>query len=623
VSGAPPPPRHPDRAGPRRLWAVLAVVWLVALVYVALHMDREWVPHDAGVLGQSAERVLHGQLPHRDFIEAYTGGLSFLNALAFSLFGVRLIVLRWVLFGFVALWIPALFYVASRFARPLAAGAVVLLAVAWSVPNYPAPLPSWYNLFFATFGAAALLRYLEVERPVWLVVAGVAGGLSLLVKIAGLYYVAGVLLFLVYHEQVHATRETPAARRGAAYQLLLAGGVLLFLALLVRMIKSEPGVAGLVEFVVPPAAVGLLLLWEERGADSGASGPRVLTLLRLTLPFALGLVLALLPLVLVYARDGALHDLYAGVFTRPLARLSAAAMLPAPLLPSLFATLPLLVLLARDCGTARWTGLERLAIGVALVSGLIAAGQNAPVHRMVWYSVRALVPVVAVVGTAVLLHPRLGAALSPLRREQLVLLLAVTATVALVQFPFSAPIYFCYVAPLLVLTIAAVLASVGGLGSFAAVSTWGFYLLFATLFVNRTSVFTQGQQHTPEAVAPLALPRAGIRVPVIQGQIYERLVAEIERRAAGDAYIYATPDCPEVYFLSGKRNPTRNLFEFLNPHPLSPDQTLALLERRGVHVVVISHVAEFSTMDPALDADLAARFPNYEVITPFVLRWRS
>lgn len=623
MSPSSPPELQESQARRRRFWLVLAGVWLLAVTYVALHIDRDWVPHDAGTFGQSAERVLRGQLPHRDFIEVYTGGLSFLHALAFFLFGVRLIVLRWVLLLFVALWIPALFYVASRFARPLAAAAIVLLAVAWSVPNYPAPVPSWYNLFFATFGVAALLRYLEVERPIWLVSAGAAGGLSLLVKIAGLYYVAGVLLFLVYHEQVHAQREDRPASRGTAYQLVLAGGVLLFLALLVRMLKSEPGVAGLAEFAVPPAVVGLLLLWIERGAGAGASGRRLAALFGLALPFLLGVVLALAPMVLVYARDGALRDLYAGVFTRPLSRLSSAAMLPAPVLPSLFATLPLVLLLARDCGRQRWSALERLAIGAVLLSGLIAVRHDAAIDQIVWYSVRALVPAATVAGGALLLHHRLGGSLSVRRREQLLLLLAMTAMVALVQFPFSAPIYFCYVAPLLVLTIAAILASVGGLRSFAAVSTWGFYLLFATLFVNRTSVFTQGQRYTTEAVARLDLPRAGIRVPVVQGQIYERLVAEIDRLAAGDTYIYATPDCPEVYFLSGKRNPTRNLFEFLNPHRRSPEQVLALLNRREVHVVVISHVAEFSPMDSTLGATLTAQFPHAEVIVPFVVRWRS
>src|SRR5206468_3004365 len=112
-----------------------------------------------GAMAQSAERFLQGQLPHRDFDEIYTGGLTWLNAGAFRLLGTTLWSLRVVLFAVFVAWVPAVFYIASRFARPLAAGAVTLLAVVWSVPNYPAAMPSWYNLFLATFGVAALLRY--------------------------------------------------------------------------------------------------------------------------------------------------------------------------------------------------------------------------------------------------------------------------------------------------------------------------------------------------------------------------------------------------------------------------------------------------------------------------------
>jgi hypothetical protein len=258
-----------------------------------------------------------------------------------------------------------------------------------------------------------------------------------------------------------------------------------------------------------------------------------------------------------------------------------------------------------------------------MVSGLIAAGQNVSVYRIVWYSVRALVPAATIAGVAILASPRWARALAPRRREQLVLLLAVTAMVALVQFPFSAPIYFCYVAPLLVVTIAAILASAGGLRSFAAVSTWGFYLLFAGLFLNRTTVFSQGQAYEPDHVARLELPRAGIRVPIIQGQIYMRLVAAIKRHGAGDAYIYATPDLPEVYFLSGKQNPTRNLFEFLNPQRRNPQDVLALLDQRRVRVVVLSHLPSFSGLDAAEGRALAAAFPDSVVILPFVVRWRA
>ena len=82
------------------------------------------------------------------------------------------------------------------------AGAVTLLAVAWSIPNYSAAMPSWYNLFFATFGLAALLRYIETQKRRWLLAAGLCGGISCLFKISGLYFVAGALLFLLFREAV-------------------------------------------------------------------------------------------------------------------------------------------------------------------------------------------------------------------------------------------------------------------------------------------------------------------------------------------------------------------------------------------------------------------------------------
>ena len=61
-------------------------------------------------------------------------------------------------------------------------------AFVWSVPNYPASVPSWFNLFFATFGALALLHGLETGRRHWLVLAGVAGGISFLFKLSGIFY---------------------------------------------------------------------------------------------------------------------------------------------------------------------------------------------------------------------------------------------------------------------------------------------------------------------------------------------------------------------------------------------------------------------------------------------------
>ena len=101
---------------PALIWWLIGV-WLASALYLVPFVDRAWVPHDEGLLGQSAERVLGGQLPHRDFDEVYTGGLSYLHALAFKLGGVKSIALRWTVFAFVLAWVPAVFWIASRSVR--------------------------------------------------------------------------------------------------------------------------------------------------------------------------------------------------------------------------------------------------------------------------------------------------------------------------------------------------------------------------------------------------------------------------------------------------------------------------------------------------------------------------
>jgi hypothetical protein len=73
--------------------------------------------------------------------------------------------LRWVLFVFFLSWVPAVFAIAREFCAPWPAAGITVLSVLWSVPNYPAAMPSWYCLFFATFGVLALLRYLCTPHP--------------------------------------------------------------------------------------------------------------------------------------------------------------------------------------------------------------------------------------------------------------------------------------------------------------------------------------------------------------------------------------------------------------------------------------------------------------------------
>jgi hypothetical protein len=163
---------------------------LLSTLLLAARLHDGFLPDDDPVLAHAAERVLQGDRPHVEFHDTYTGGLSYLDALALRLFGVRLESPRIMLLLFFILWVATFWWIAFKLTSAWPATMLTLLAVVWSVPQYPSPLPSWYNLYFATFGIGALFRYIDARRARWLFLAGLFAGLSFLAKISGLYFLA-------------------------------------------------------------------------------------------------------------------------------------------------------------------------------------------------------------------------------------------------------------------------------------------------------------------------------------------------------------------------------------------------------------------------------------------------
>jgi len=217
-----------------------------------------------------------------------------MNAVAFKVLGVSLFTPRLVLFAFFLAWVPTLFYVATRFVGPLGAGLAVLLAVTWSIPNYPAAMPSWYNLFFAVFGLAALLRHLQTEHRRWLFAAGLAGGLSVLMKTAGLFFVAAGLLFLAYREHVLSRvgdDDAAEPRSSVAYSVFSTAALLFFVTLLFLLVGGQSGAVGVLHFIVPLGALSAYVVWSEwSGQSSEASVGRFRALLRIGVPFVAGVL---------------------------------------------------------------------------------------------------------------------------------------------------------------------------------------------------------------------------------------------------------------------------------------------------------------------------------------------
>lgn len=605
-------------------WLVLVIVWVVCALYVLHYLPRGWVPHDEGTLGQSAERVLNGQLPHRDFAAVYTGGLSFLNAVAFRVLGVNLLALRLVLYAVFLLWVPAVYYIATRFVRPVGAGAVVLLAAAWSLPNYSAAMPSWYNLFLATFGVAAVLRYIDVGRGRWLVLAGICGGLSCVVKIVGVYYIGAVLLFVTFREQdISREGEHGPRQRSWGYSLSISAALAAFVMLVVMLIWSRLGARELASFVVPAAVVGAFLMWREwKTLPVAHDVQRFRSLARMVVPFSLGVALPILVFLAPYLRSHSMGALVDGVFIEPMKRLDFAAVRP----PSLMKLYPAVLLLPLSgilgTGRARPSWIVRAMVGLALAAAILASDYYARLYILTWDTMRGMVPLVMLCG--VWLLARREARLSTPCGQRLVILLAVCGTCALVQYPFAAPIYFFYMAPLAALVGLAVLASWPGLKMLGPATILAFYLLFAVTRIHPGSIYSMGHGFARyNSNERLALARGGINVPAEHAAVYRRLIHLVQGHASG-SYTFATPDAPQVYFLSGLANPTRTIYDFFDDPEGREERILDSLEAHRVNVVVVNRAPEFSgPVSPALASALVMLYPNSASTGPFTVRWRK
>jgi hypothetical protein len=599
-------------------------VWSVSVLYALGFYDRGWVPHDEGTIAQSAERVLAGELPHRDFDEIYTGGLTYLHALAFKAFGLNLISLRIVLLIFFIGFVPALYAIAVRFAPPIVAAAVTFLGVAWSVPNYFASVPSWYNLFFATFGILALIWYAETQHVGWLFIAGLCGGFSLLAKITGLYYIAAAVLFLTFREQTLSSGGAGDRRTVPCLFLLIKLiGVFLFLAGLMTLLQWRLNLMEIFHFLIPQVAICGILLWSEWREGKGPFLVRVRILSGLLLPFGIGAVIPIALFIAVYLSTDSLADLYRGIFVLPHRRLEIAAADFPPLL-TILASLPYAVLVFFPRFRAP-TKSDKL-FGFFLICSLVVIlclSSALILYSIVWQSVRCLGVIAVLAGFQIFARSLSGGFLEPAKRQNLFLLISMTALLSLVQFPFAAPVYFLYIAPLVCLALLAVLAVQSDIPKFSHFVILLFYLLFGILWTN-TGYVAAGVGNTGyPAKSLLAIPRGQLRVTEQDNQLYTQVVNLIQKHSKS-SYIYAKPDCPEIYFLSGMRNPTREMFDFFSDSEKDPHLVSALLEQKKINVVVINQELQFSpTLDPGVFAMLEEHFPRFLNLGRFTVRWKE
>jgi hypothetical protein len=600
---------------------------VLAWLAVRSQLYVSWTPTDEGVLAQGAERVMRGDVPHVDFVALWSGGLDYLNAAAFRVLGTSLATLRTVLAGAWLLALAALFAAARHMLAPAAAGALTLCAALWTLPLSPHPLPSWYNLFFALGGVAAVLQWRRSRRSAWLVAAGAAAGASCAVKIVGLYFVAAVLLGFVWWVQAEAL-PSPTGRRSVArpYAWSVTGGLLLFLAMVGLLVRSELSVNTALHFVVPPSLLVGALLWREWRLPAGAERARFGAFFSMAGPFVLGMGLVCAAWFWPYAHAHALADLARGLFVTPRARFLVATY-PLPGLKSAgLAVLPFAVLLAAAPFVRRpLRQRDHLALAV-LVAALVAfAYDGSPLVLVTWYALRLLTPVCAGLAVWWLVAAPRAMPVSPEHAARAFFLVGVAVTASLIQVPFALYTYFLYSVPLIALAVTALVTA----QPMMPPAVPGAFLAFVLLFGARgpDSLAPRSDLRAQDALAPLAplaLPRAGLVVSREDSATYAALLDAIRRHASGE-WMYAWHDAPQVYFLSGLRNPTRTMFEVFDDSVAhSADSLTHALRRHDVRLVVLTDPAGAARpMDPVFRSWLLAAYPSAERVERYEVRWRE
>ncbi|HEX4129915.1 MAG TPA: glycosyltransferase family 39 protein [Pirellulales bacterium] len=609
-------------------------------------------PADFGALTQSADRVYGGELPHVDYDSLYTGALSTVNALAFKLLGNTFAAMQMTLAAFGLAFIAAMYAIARHVVGPVTAALTTLLCLAWSLPNYFVGMPSWYNLFFATFGTLLLLRYIDDGRRRWLWAAGACAGSSIAVKIVGLYFVAAVLLYLVYRQQelsanvesqiANASLRRREAKRRVRHPLDLFAaaltmiGLCAFVGSVIALVLYRPEVPEIVHFVAPGALLAALLVIREMRLGGYGAWQRLNQLIGEAGMFVAGAAIPIAPFIVPYMTHSELLALIRGLLSSTTRFSESVTILGLPETSILFVALPVAAV-ALACVVGR-RAVNSTVVWIALAAVLIvclAAGSTGPVYRSVWQAARASVPLLAI-GTFVLLNSqRLTAALASNRQQQVFLLSAVAAMVSLIQIPFAQGIYFFYAAPLVVLGLLFYLSAQPGVPDRLVQTVGVAFGLFAMLWLHGAASPEYGRRYIPYVSSPIQIDRCrSLRLDPLAAKEYELVVSEIQKHSRPGSYIYAAPDCPEIYYFANRKNPTRTFYELFDSDFHKPEREariLAQLDEHDVDVVLLNyHVPISGVIAPHFEAELTRRYPQgVQYVLPgmktphMVVRWRN
>jgi hypothetical protein len=132
----------------------------------------------------------------------------------------------------------------------------------------------------------------------------------------------------------------------------------------------------------------------------------------------------------------------------------------------------------------------------------------------------------------------------------------------------------------------------------------------------------ESEQRWWQETAKLTLPRATLRVEPDGAALYNALIPFVQAQAKGGV-IWAGPDAPEIYFLSGLPNHTRTTFDFLDRSAAAALPLPARVARIDASVVVLKQDPQFSVRPTPADIhELGRAYPHQKAFDGFLVLWR-
>ncbi len=553
----------PDSKSRQAALVGMLTIAVLTLSYLGWHANQGWIAHDEGLLGHTAERTLQGETPHVEFQDVYTGLLSHLHATSFRVLGIQLTSMRIPLLIGATMTAMVWYLIALRFAHPVIAAMVTLASMVWSFPNYFAALPSWYILMTSSWAIWALFKFHETKLRRFIAVAAICSGTAILFKIVGLYLVAASL-FAIWISRCELATDPVESRSKPARNLHLKTGLflaLVFTLMVCLLIREHLGFSTLIYFVLPVTAAMAAML----GFSQQSSTPLRLTITD-CLIFCVVLSIPLAAFTLPYALSGHLESLLTGLFELPQARLERAASLP-PHAAWCLVAVPFVSLTLVEKKLPQSMILPLTATMVLGSASLILLASTDMIYQALFFAVQCSLPAI---GLAVYYCGRSGESNVPL------VILVITATcMGLTQYPYSSGIYFSYCAPLIGLSLLGLVTRTGSFEKPLWITLTVFLTIFAVVHVNYSNPRRVGiaRQYLDNAF-PLQSSRSGLLVSYAEQLEYNRILQLIDEHSRPDDYILAGPDCPQFYFLSGRRNPTTQCYDLFRAYQLGGQSQL-------------------------------------------------